>query len=346
MAETYHELQADVLRFIQKSEGSFSALAQRIHAFQFTGNLPYRAFCHLRGVGNEIENWTQIPAVPQHAFKVSRVATFPESETVREFRTSGTTGEGYGCHFFRDLTLYEAAIPAGWQLLDIDHLPKFVLTPSPLEALHSSLSFMMSRLVKNESSSFYMSGGCLDEPRLRRDIATTDSPVLILGTALALFHLMETGSAPLTLPPGSHILETGGYKGSGRTLTKSAFYQQLSAFFDVSESNVINEYGMTELSSQFYARGLDTLHRSGDWIRARVVHPISREEVRVGEVGILQLFDLANVGSVLAIQTEDLAMKEDSGFRLIGRDPAAAARGCSRNADDQLNGWTRIICAA
>ncbi len=335
MTGEYEKLQEAVLCFIQKGEGTFEELALEIHAFQFHENAPYQRFCSLRGAGEALDEWTQIPAVPQQAFKFSRLTTFSAEMVVREFRTSGTTGEGYGSHYFRDLTLYDAAIQAGWSTLKVDHFTKLVLTPSPAEAPHSSLSYMMGRLVQNESSCFYMRGGGLEEKRLRQDIGS--QPVLLLGTALAFFNLMEKSIGRLTLPTESRILETGGYKGSRRSVSKEDFYLQLSEFFSVECDAILNEYGMTELSSQFYTHGLGRPHRSGPWIRERVVHPLTGREVAVGETGILQLFDLANVGSVLAIQTEDLAVRQESGFNLIGRDPAALARGCSRSADDQLN---------
>jgi hypothetical protein len=333
MRDEYESLQTDVLRFIREREGEFESLALRIHAFQFRNNAPYQRFCGMRGAGELLEDWTRIPVVPQQAFKLSRLTTFSWEETVREFRTSGTTGEGHGSHFFRDLALYDAAIAAGWSSLGVNHLPTFALTSSPGEAPHSSLTYMMGQLTER----FYMRNGQLEERELRDDVSSADGPVIVLGTALAFFHLMEKSAGSLPLPTGSQLLETGGYKGSGRTLSKEAFYEQLGEFFSMSSDAIINEYGMTELSSQFYSHGLGRAHRSGSWLRERVVHPLTREEVGVGETGVLQIFDLANVGSVLAIQTEDLAVRQEEGFLLLGRDPGAVARGCSRSADDQLS---------
>ncbi|HEX8372251.1 MAG TPA: hypothetical protein VF585_05700, partial [Chthoniobacterales bacterium] len=329
MLDEYQFLQTEVLPFMEGCDGNFQSLALRVHAFQFRNNAPYQRFCGMRGAGELLEDWTQIPAVPQRAFKLSRLATFSPEQTVREFRTSGTTGEGHGSHFFRDLALYDAAIAAGWKSLQVNHLPSFALTPSPVGAPHSSLSYMMGQLTER----FYMRNGQLEERQLRDDLAAAGGPVIVLGTALAFFHLMEKSSDSLPLPTGSRILETGGYKGSGRTLSKEAFYGQLGEFFSISSEEIINEYGMTELSSQFYSHGLGRAHRSGPWLRERVVHPLTREEVAVGETGVLQIIDLANVGSVLAIQTEDLAVRLEEGFLLLGRDPSAVARGCSRSAD-------------
>jgi hypothetical protein len=48
-----------------------------------------------------------------------------------------------------------------------------------------------------------------------------------------------------------------------------------------------------------------------------------------GETGLIRVFDLANVFSVMAIQTEDLGIRRDENFELIGRAALAEARGCS-----------------
>ena len=46
-------------------------------------------------------------------------------------------------------------------------------------------------------------------------------------------------------------------------------------------------------------------------------------------MGLIRVFDLANVFSVLAIQTEDLAVRRADGFELLGRAALAEPRGCS-----------------
>jgi hypothetical protein len=59
---------------------------------------------------------------------------------------------------------------------------------------------------------------------------------------------------------------------------------------------------------------------------------VSAEDGRpvAGEApGLLQVFDLANAFSVLAVQTEDLAIRRMDGWEWIGRATAAEPRGCS-----------------
>ena len=65
------------------------------------------------------------------------------------------------------------------------------------------------------------------------------------------------------------------------------------------------------------------------WARVRIISPETGREVSEGETGLIRVFDLANVYSVMAIQTEDLGVRHGDGFALMGRAPAAEPRGCS-----------------
>jgi hypothetical protein len=51
-----------------------------------------------------------------------------------------------------------------------------------------------------------------------------------------------------------------------------------------------------------------------------------------GETGLIRVFDLANVYSVMAIQTEDVGTRRGDGFDLAGRAASAEMRGCSLQA--------------
>ena len=82
----------------------------------------------------------------------------------------------------------------------------------------------------------------------------------------------------------------------------------------------------------------ERFHRGPPWVRTRVLHPLSLKPVEDGEVGILAHLDLANLGSVSAILTEDLGRLVPGGFILQGRNPGAEPRGCSLAMEDFLEG--------
>jgi hypothetical protein len=64
-------------------------------------------------------------------------------------------------------------------------------------------------------------------------------------------------------------------------------------------------------------------------VRVQIISPETGREVAEGETGLIRVFDLANVWSVLAIQTEDLGVRRGDGFELIGRVALTEPRGCS-----------------
>jgi hypothetical protein len=316
----------------QPANAPFGEMIPPLHAFQFANNAPYRAFCQKLGVAQDVGDWRRVPCVPQDAFKHSELRSFPAMETIRTFRTSGTTGEGFGQHHFRTLEIYETAVREGWKKAEMPPGPFLVIAPHPDEAPHSSLSHMLATLAPR--GSFIADGGTIDLDRLR----AVSTPVCLLGTALGFLHLMEKlGAEKIPLPSGSTAVETGGYKGSGRNISRAGFYAMFGDKLGIAAGDIYNEYGMTELSSQFYARGPHGLHHGPPWARAVVADPVTLDEVAEGETGILLVYDAANVGSVVGIRTQDLAVKRGDAFELLGRDPSALPRGCSRAADEWMS---------
>ena len=340
----YRELETRILAALREDlrEAEFDALALAAHAFQKCWNTPYANFCAPRPTAM---HWREIPAVPQSAFKTARLSVAPPGMISRTFRTSGTTGEGFGEHHFIDPRLYDAAMLAGWDWLDRRSAEAVILlTQESADAPHSSLAQMFSTLARERFGEFVFAvvngGGVLDVERFRAAMKTCFSakrPVALLGTALAFLHLSEqVGGECFDRLPGTLVLETGGYKGSGREVPKVELYRRIGGLFDLEPEDILNEYGMTELSSQFYTRGLGRPHEGPPWLRAVVIDPETGGEAAVGETGVLRIFDLANLGSVLAVETQDLAVRRERGFELLGRAPAALPRGCSRAADERL----------
>jgi hypothetical protein len=104
---------------------------------------------------------------------------------------------------------------------------------------------------------------------------------------------------------------------------------------------------MTELCSQYYdstlaeraARGVAGPRRKLEppWARVRVVDPDTLQPLPHGQAGLLQHVDLANLGSVMTVQTEDLGRRTEDGFLVIGRAGTAEPRGCSIAMDDLLS---------
>ncbi len=108
--------------------------------------------------------------------------------------------------------------------------------------------------------------------------------------------------------------------------------QQLSETFAVPNERIIAEYGMTELTSQYYDDP-QRVKRGPAWLRPRVVGP-DGETLADGIVGALVHVDLGNRSSCVAIQTEDLGVATgERGIVLLGREDGAQLRGCSLDAE-------------
>jgi hypothetical protein len=130
-------------------------------------------------------------------------------------------------------------------------------------------------------------------------------------------------------------METGGYKGRSRTVAKAELRRLMTKYLSVPDSHIVTEYGMSELSSQAYdgvagqARPPAAIFRFPPWVRTRIISPETGADAAAGETGLLRVFDPANMYSVMAIQTEDLAASREDGFELLGRAESAGPRGCS-----------------
>lgn len=340
-------------------DAAFDGLAKRVFAYQYERSPLYRAFCETRGRTPErVGHWTEIPAVPTEAFKSVPLATFPPENAARVFHTSGTTRGGRsGRHFFPTLRLYEASMRptfSAYVLPDDLSLPMLVAGPPPDAAPHSSLTHMFAGVIDAfgaQGSGFFWQADDVDLAALAAALgehARAGRPVCLMGTAFALLHVtdaLERDGTRFALASGSRIVDTGGFKGRSREVPQAELYNQYARTFGVPLGHIVNEYGMTELSSQYYDRSLrdgtggelPRLKAGPPWLRPVVVDPETLEPVAGGVVGLARHVDLANLFSVVAVQTDDLAVLRPGGLELLGRAPGAEPRGCSL-AMEQLLG--------
>jgi hypothetical protein len=222
-----------------------------------------------------------------------------------------------------------------------------ILTPPPAQAPHSSLAHMMEevrqRLGKVETTFCAApttdGSWTIDGDRsisLLLESERSNAPLMVLGPAFSFVHLFEAMKARqvrVSLPQSSRVMETGGYKGRSRVLTKQELHRRACELLGVLPEAIVSEYGMSELSSQAYdlvaGRPGERVFRFPPWARARIVSPESGREVPEGDTGLIRVCDLANVLSVMHLQTEDLGIRRTEGFELIGRATATEERGCS-----------------
>jgi len=353
---------------VGSDDQQFNALALAVFALQYEQNAVFRRLCVARGASPvSVSNWGGIPAVPTSAFKEFELTSLRPEERAAVFYSSGTTGRQPSRHFHStdSLALYEASLlPCFGSHVLADggldagrngaghRLDFLMLTPSPEHAPHSSLVHMFEtvrRKFATQRSEFVGmveadGGWSIDLQRAERALkasAQTGLPLLLMGTAFNFVHLLDRLTdrrRRFELPAGSRALETGGYKGRSRSMPKAALHTLIAERLGIKPECILCEYGMSELSSQAYdstiggsrlASYAPRVFHFPAWARARIVSPETGREVAEGEMGLIQVFDLANAWSVLAIQTEDLGVRRGSGFELLGRATSAEPRGCS-----------------
>ena len=291
--------------------------------------------------------------MPAALFKEFELTVLGEGERLQVFYSSGTTEQKRSRHYHsqQSIGLYEASLLSWFRVqIPVDDRMRIVsLTPAAGGAPNSSLVHMFDCVGQLSGGTKFC--GFLDADNawsvdfgevvdVLGDAVEGTRPVLLMGTAFSFVHLldwMKSERKEIRLPNGSKLLETGGYKGRSREVPKLDLYKGMQFRFGVPDKNIVCEYGMSELSSQAYDTSRVTdktgvvlrCFRFPPWARAMVISPETGKEVAEGEIGLLRIYDLANVYSVMAVQTEDLAVKRDDAFELIGRMPRSEPRGCS-----------------
>ncbi|MCW2928451.1 MAG: long-chain fatty acid--CoA ligase [Thermoleophilia bacterium] len=348
----------------------FQQRALELYGAQRAAIPAYDAWCShelaTRGADAEVAAWRDIPALPIAAFKSLEVFD-PAAPVAAEWRSSGTTSADRSRHRLATLGHYDHAIDLG---VDAALVPDVAtgarpplacvqLQPSGADAPHSSLSYMYDRIRTGErcrdAGAWVDAEYGVDAPgaweQLTR-LAGSGEPVLVLATSFALVLLLDAvrdaGLPPIQLPPASRVVDTGGYKGRTRELTREELVARTGSWLGVPAEWCENEYGMSELSSQAWlgtvaaACGLPLPELAdapgGRWfpptMRVRVVDPVSLEEVADGEPGLLVFHDIANVHSCAAIRSEDIGTRRGSSFELVGRAPGAVLKGCSLHLEE------------
>ncbi|MEX2526984.1 MAG: long-chain fatty acid--CoA ligase [Gemmatimonadota bacterium] len=371
MTDSIPRLREDVKAYLSdpsswetRDNQGFNALALRVFRHQVNENPMYGSFVrHRLGSPGSVERWEDIPPVPARAFKEFSLISGDPGSVRLIFRTSGTTGgQGRrGRHHVQDPELYEASlrptfqrhlIPEDEPISMVSLVPPTALTP------HSSLGFMVEVVMKTwgapGSGHFAHPDTGVQVPALHaalEEFAEGGKPVLFMGTAFAFVHWMDAMDAKgwrIRLPTGSRIMETGGFKGRSREVSREDLYSALEERLGIPTVRMVNEYGMTELLSQFYEPtlvpgdpGPSRRHVAPPWLRTQILHPETLEPVPPGEPGLLSHLDLANLDSVACVLTEDLGVAAGDGFRLLGRAIGAEPRGCSLTMEALLDAQGR-----
>ena len=277
------------------------------------------------------KKWLEVRPLSVAAWRAGKAGGIYSGTPAATFRSSGTTSSDRSATILdqNGLDIYEAALTTGFRTT-FGYSGELVvaLMPDTRTAPESSLSKMCDIL----GAEFVFGDGW--QAALTLKIAAASEPLILFGTAFAWVHFLDATSGGIDLPPGSRLIETGGYKGKSRELPKVELYESLATRFGLATDSIWSEYGMCELSSQFYSRGLGTRLVPSPSIRSVAINPITGDVCPPGEDGLLVHIDAANWCTYAAIETQDWGnVDADGHIALKGRAPGAGPKGCSIDAD-------------
>jgi hypothetical protein len=345
-----------VLAFIREPEPArFDELGLAVFRYQAAHVPVYGAYLDALGIdAPTVRSIKEIPPVSTLAFKHARVEMelHPQSPAARVFLTSGTTigRDERGRHLVPQPEIYRAAAirHLGRMMFpDVVRLAMLALHPTADRMPESSLAQMISWCIEEYGDGSALcvatreSVNTAQAREFLRAMQRLNRQVCVLGTTAAcaaLYAALREEGAALRLPAGSRLMDTGGSKGQRMPLSPEQVVADAHELLGIEPALVINEYGMTEMCSQLYdATSFNSTSRvpagrriklAPPWLKPAALDPITLRPKPGGQPGVLAFFDLANVGSISALMTEDVGIVRDDTVMVLGR-AAADLRGCA-----------------
>ena len=215
-------------------------MALALFAHQFENNESFRRFCLKKGRSpRTVRTWREIPPVPISAFKTLTLSCVAPESAERVFMTSGTTGGARGRCYHPTLAVYDRSMIANFRqrfMRGREKIRMGILFPTEEEMPNSSLAHYLALAVGNfgtPDSEYLLNQKGLENDLLFRaldEAAATGEPCALLGATYSFVHAfdeMRRGGRRYSLPPGSRILDTGGFKGRSRDVEATEFYGRM-----------------------------------------------------------------------------------------------------------------------
>ena len=318
------EAPIDIQQLWHLPKEDFLMVSKKVFLWQAQHNEVYKQWVQLnKASANELSS---IPFLPISFYKTQEVFIGPKPITL--FESSGTTQDIVSKHWIHDTDLYEQSFLNGFKLFygAPSNYCIIGLLPSYLERAHSSLVYMVNKLI--QASGHPESGFYLDDFKkldaLLKKLENEKQPVWLIGVSFALTDFADTFPQILK---HTTVIETGGMKGRKKELTREEVHEVLST--NLGTRTIQSEYGMTELLSQAYALK-DGVFKCPPWMKVLVADEEDPTSLKEIGRGVLHIIDLANLYSCSFIATEDLGeVYEDGSFKVMGRIDTSARRGCS-----------------
>lgn len=305
----------------------FLDLAKQVCVYQAKNNPVYKQWIELSNQSiDTIEKLGAIPFLPITFFKNQEVYIGEKPATL--FESSGTTQDIVSKHWVADTSLYETSFLKCFELFYGQPSDYCIigLLPSYLERKHSSLVYMVNKLIGESchpQSGFYLNEfEKLNE--VLKHLEKNKVKTWFIGVSFGLIDFSEAFPQQLNF---ATVIETGGMKGRKKELSKDELHLLLQKNLGV--KMIHSEYGMTELLSQAYSLG-NGIFKCPPWMKVLIGETEDPTALKTKGRGILHIIDLANLYSCSFIATQDMGeLYEDGSFRVLGRVDNSDRRGCS-----------------
>ncbi|RJQ52203.1 MAG: acyl-protein synthetase [Actinobacteria bacterium] len=327
----------------------FDRLALEVFRYQYAHNEPYRVFCEAkRSSPDVVESWREIPAFPTEAFKAGIVTSFPLEEAVMANVTSGTTSPNRRGMIFRDELGRRLALTANRVMTGAYLFPDFqegercrilILAPSLKLAPGMGMAIGMEETRKHfgtPDSTFLLGRTGIEAGKLVDALRRSESDgvaVALVGSTSAFVYFLRACAKKgmrFALPAGSRIADGGGYRGRFGELTRDDYYELVGEVLGIEDHHCVNTLGMAECGTNYFDNSLRGFTKGGGcvarhkspppWTRVIAASVEDLSPLPPGEVGLLRHYDLINLPTVLAVQTDNLGFTDDrGGFEIVGR---------------------------
>jgi long-chain-fatty-acid---luciferin-component ligase len=256
----------------------------------------------------------RVPLLPSALFKrrdtsLRTPTPLAASDDALETMSSGT--QGSVSIVPRDnvtLMRFFASVSCGVrEVLGVDDFatPVYNLGPSPEEAAHLWIAYVLAGASVVFNSRNYVTGGELQLARLTSELSRCDRSLVVIGPPALLLDLAENTPATLRLQHDSLVVSVGGWKRAGaRTIDREAFRRTVGSALGLAPEQIRDAYNMVELNSVIFECAHGRKHLP-PWLYAAARHPRSLELLGDGEPGILSFLDPSAVSYPAFILSDD-----------------------------------------
>ncbi|MEL7147174.1 MAG: acyl transferase, partial [Bacteroidota bacterium] len=254
----HQHLIASFKEAILSSNYHFDSLAMEIFQFQAEYNSVYSKYLATLGVQSKnISSVQEIPFLPIEFYKSHTVQT-TDFTPDKIYKSSGTGESGRSRHYMHDNSFYLQHAQRVFEAYygSLSEYSLAAILPSYQQQGDSSLIAMTDYFIEktNDPNAGYYLAKAEELTNMSALCRKQGRKLLIIGVTYALLEIART---PVNLE-GHVIMETGGMKGRGKELVRQELHTILCNAFNVDQ--IHSEYGMTELTSQAYAKELGVFH--------------------------------------------------------------------------------------